>query len=696
MKTIAPEIITVLFDAVSHWFDITGKQTEIIIKKPNFIGIDFLELSHTFQAGKYTSFFYTLFEDVDGFDFLLSLFDNVITTFYPTKYYLYFKNLKKLYEFTGIRHLNPEVHTGKILCVRAVLRSVTEKLNKIDALSYTCPACGAVDYIALLSDFMFLGNTRCKVCKKRIMKFDKEIKKQVIRVKIEEPTESSETHRKSCYVYGELKAGVVDYYISQNINAGDRVILIVKLVNNPTVKGMAISQFFFNIYSIEKDREREEQYSITNEDIKKLIDESKKEGFVKKLISSIAPQIEGYDDVKLGLLIQENSGTNEDVNVWEEPTVNKNQVHIILAGAPASGKTFLSKFLLNVSPKSYFASGDQSSIAGLLGTVYQDPMLQNEWSLSAGAFAIANGGTIIIDELNKLDSKEISRLNQVLSDYKVSFDKAKVNTTIYTVVKLLGIMNPIGDTWKKSDGLTQQKIIQLNLKRAFTTRVSLIFPFYEDDLDTSDKVERALKRKKGMLNTDEYFSEDFLRKYFSYVKKKKVVFNNDELIQKQKEFYEKIYEPKLKEHIKAESNNGNSNTEQPAKMRVLNSYEALLSGLARTNINEGDTCSPLPNHYEIVEYLLQEYYLSMFFKTEAKYWEQAGVNIQVVNLGKLNALELFMEWIKGTKKEYNYQEMADKWFELTNEPETKFAKVFERLNTQGDILKMGNDRYVPN
>lgn len=685
-----------LTTGVEKMLEITGIRDDIILRSPERVVIDFSTLAQYLNCA-YSQYLFDRLDEQLIFENFLKLIENIILEFHPNpdKFkQVVIKNMKMRLGLTKISDFTSS-HFGKMVCIRAVLRNITDKQTRLSSVTFLCEGCGQTFTIFLNTDYFLVRDKRSVFCRYCLSKKVKEIDKKmdiIIRLKFEEPTETSEYATKIASCYGQARNLTADYIFKSNINVGDRVIVTGHLVENPTIKGTIVAPFFIEVDWVERDIQKELDETITpameEEFIRETADNIR---FLDKLKRSIAPNIYLYDDCKLALAIQELSGINLRTKVWENPQIKKQFVNIILAGEPSSGKTQLAKFMMRCSPKIYFASGDQATITGLVGAVTQDPTMGGDWTLSAGALSLANGGTIIIDELNKLDAKEISKLNQVLTDYAIPIDKAKINTTIYTEVKLLGIMNPSSDVWRR-DNINRQKILQLNLKKAFTTRMTLIFAFFEDDLSDEKDVEKAIRRQQGLLDENErdIYSVEWLKNYFVYAKRKDVVFDQEELVKRKMNFYTNIFKKRVKEYIMDVSEGGEySKDEIPSKMRLLaDNYEALLSGFARTQVTKDSVCRPLPHHYDLVDYYLERYYLSMYFKREQTYWEKVGINISTNKMTRKIIINYLLSYI-GKNGEVPYEDIWEKWQELSGErDEEDFNKnVIDKLKRNGDIFE---------
>lgn len=81
-------------------------------------------------------------------------------------------------------------------------------------------------------------------------------------------------------------------------------------------------------------------------------------------------------------------------------TRTRGDINILLIGAPGCGKSQLLRSAMKTSYHALSASGRGASGAGLTAAVTVDK--QGNRNLAAGAFVLADGGLLAIDEFDKL------------------------------------------------------------------------------------------------------------------------------------------------------------------------------------------------------------------------------------------------------------------------------------------------------
>ena len=84
---------------------------------------------------------------------------------------------------------------------------------------------------------------------------------------------------------------------------------------------------------------------------------------------------------------------------------------MLIVGEPGCGKSCLLRYAQQLSPKGLLVNGIGSTSAGLTVSFQWE---NGEWTIEAGALALADGGVICIDEFNLLAKKEQFSIHEAL------------------------------------------------------------------------------------------------------------------------------------------------------------------------------------------------------------------------------------------------------------------------------------------
>lgn len=263
------------------------------------------------------------------------------------------------------------------------------------------------------------------------------------------------------------------------------------------------------------DLEAKKDNCLTDDDLNMLRLEATKDGFVNKLVSSFAPIIMGYEDIKFSILLMLAGGFSK---------VKRGDINILLVGDPSLAKSELLKECSKISNKSMYTSGRGASAAGLtIGLVKMDNGTQ---VAQAGVLPLCNEGHACIDEFDKMNPNDRSSMHEAMEQQTVTIAKAGFRMTLPAKTSILAAANPKYGKYDISMSLTDNIDIPVPL----LTRFDLIW-LIRDKVN----VEEDDKKAKHVLDTftgDSSFNSIFLNReklssYLSHVKDLKPIINDE-------------------------------------------------------------------------------------------------------------------------------------------------------------------------
>lgn len=240
----------------------------------------------------------------------------------------------------------------------------------------------------------------------------------------------------------------------------------------------------------------------------------------KKICSSIAPSIYGFDDVKKAVASLLFSGS---VKVFPDGTRRRGDINILLLGDPGTAKSQILKFAERVAPIGVYTSGKGSSAAGLTASVIRDNSSRS-FAIEGGAMVLADGGIVCIDEFDKMREDDRVAIHEAMEQQTISIAKAGITVTLNSRCAVLAAANSVFGRWDdyKSD---EENI---DFMPTILSRFDMIFvikdkyDYAADVLKARHVVSIHVGNNLATTTGDEEseISLDFLKKYISYCKSK--------------------------------------------------------------------------------------------------------------------------------------------------------------------------------
>ncbi|MFT7616338.1 MAG: replicative DNA helicase Mcm, partial [Candidatus Woesearchaeota archaeon] len=189
------------------------------------------------------------------------------------------------------------------------------------------------------------------------------------------------------------------------------------------------------------------------------------------------------------------------------------------------------------APKARYVSGKGASAAGLTASVIKDDFMGG-WALEAGALVLANRGTCMIDELDKMTEEDRSAMHEALEQQTVTISKANIQATLMCETTVLAAANPKMGRFDPFENIAKQ----INLPPALINRFDLIFPFRDiPNVEGDEKLATfVLGMHQANDNEKPEIDTDTLRKYIVYAKKNIHPKITDGALQELKTYYVKM------------------------------------------------------------------------------------------------------------------------------------------------------------
>lgn len=196
-----------------------------------------------------------------------------------------------------------------------------------------------------------------------------------------------------------------------------------------------------------------------------------------RLIQSVAPHIYGRETEKDALCLSLFSDWT-----WKLPakkTLIRSSLHVLIIGDPGTAKSELLKDIAKIAPKAIEGQGENATGRGLSNTATQENGI---WVIKAGLFAKADGGIVVLDELDKIKKDDLVSLNSILVSQMQIADKAGLHVKFDTRCAAVCGANPVDGHIDKYEPV----IKQLGLSSFLFQRFDLVFVIVDVPDKTAD------------------------------------------------------------------------------------------------------------------------------------------------------------------------------------------------------------------
>ncbi|GEQ68249.1 hypothetical protein JCM33374_g1916 [Metschnikowia sp. JCM 33374] len=292
------------------------------------------------------------------------------------------------------------------------------------------------------------------------------------------------------------------------------------------------------------------QSAWVEEDEKEFRRLSRERGIIDKIIGSMAPSIYGHKDIKTAVACSLFGGVAKDINGKHSI---RGDINVLLLGDPGTAKSQILKYAEKTASRAVFATGQGASAVGLTASVRRDPITR-EWTLEGGALVLADKGTCLIDEFDKMNDQDRTSIHEAMEQQSISISKAGIVTSLRARCSIIAAANPIGGKYNSTIPLSQN----VNLTEPILSRFDILcvvrdivnpesderlasfvvdshmrsHPANDDDvaeeIDLTDDVQprHQTRREKITQNTKQRESEispipqDLLTKYISFARTK--------------------------------------------------------------------------------------------------------------------------------------------------------------------------------
>ena len=542
-------------------------------------------------------------------------------------------------------------YISKLIQVEGIVTRVSEVKPFLEKAVFVCKDCGN-EMVRVQYPYLPLSKpTRCDACGSRNIFIDHRASKydNVQYIRIQDFPDRLRGGEMPRHIEVVLKSSdLID-----RVKAGDKVritgILHVDETRNMT---RATAKVLLVATWVENENKDYYDIEITAEDERKIIEFSKREDALNVLRDSIAPKIKGYKMEKLGILLLLFGGVPKTYR----GTRKRGDIHILLFGDYATAKSQLMKSAIELAPRGLLVTSSHVSKAGLGAAAIRDEHT-GEYVLEAGAFVIADNGTVGIDELDKMPKDIRDALHEILENQQISVNKAGINAVLNTRASCIATANPKAGKYNPH----KQFVEQTNIPPTLLSRFDLIFIFMDEPEEKKDReiAEIILDDSKYDVET-ELLDMDFMRKYIAYARQNINPRMSREAINAIADYYVKI-----RKKAKESADPTDGYVKVPITARQLEAIKRLAEAAARARLKNVVGMEEVKIAIDLVEYTLKKLIID----------EEGEFDIAIIESGKsvstMKKVDVLLHVIKTVEKEHE------------DEPGAPFSDVVELAKQYG-------------
>jgi replicative DNA helicase Mcm len=420
----------------------------------------------------------------------------------------------RLLEAAQLRKLGSD-HIGKLVLVEGIVVRSTPVRPMVMQAAFKCKGCGTITYINQTGQFLRAPfectDPSCR--RKGPFDFVQEestfIDSQELRVQ-ERPEDLPPGQ-----LPRTLNVKLVGSEIVDVARPGDHVSVVgIVRALAPTLPRVGKLRTFIlhvDANSIEVLGKEPDVALPSPEEEEKILELAKDPWIHRKLMSSIAPSIYGYEHIKEAIMYLLFGGVPKTL----PDILIRGELNALLIGDPGTAKSQLLQYVARVAPRGLYTSGRGTTAAGLTAAVIRER--GGGMSLEAGALVLADKGIACIDEMDKMRPEDRVAIHEAMEQHTVSVAKGGIVATLNARTAILAAANPALGRYEPHRTVAEN----ISLPVTILSRFDLIFvlrdvPNKEADSKMSEHILEL--HRKGLSPVESPISLELLRKYISYAK----------------------------------------------------------------------------------------------------------------------------------------------------------------------------------
>ncbi|WP_121744764.1 minichromosome maintenance protein MCM [Natronorubrum halophilum] len=408
-------------------------------------------------------------------------------------------NLPEEYTFYP-GEFSPSEHLADYRSIRGEITKTSDVYPKIEESAFECKLCGTLTRVPQ-PDGSFQEPHECQGCERQgpfRVNFDQSefVDAQKLRIKV--PPELADGA-------GQKIDAFVEDDIAGDVTVGDRVVVSGIIHFEQESSGQQKKPKFdpyLEGHHIEIEKTDQQDLDVSSQERKRIRELSDgAEGDPLDVgAQSLTTKVFGYDLEKKALILAMVSGGQIQ---YGDGDSDRSTLNVFLIGDPGTGKSKLIDRAESIGWRTVGVTSRRATGPGLTVTAEQDDFGDGDWSLKAGAFVKANGGTVCIDELDDMEPDVRAFMLEPMSKQKINASIAGEQATFETQTSVIAAGNPKHGRFDPYEPIPEQ----FDFRSDLLSRFDLIFTVQDVSKEESDReladhvldVRDAAKREEDVL-----------------------------------------------------------------------------------------------------------------------------------------------------------------------------------------------------
>ena len=407
-------------------------------------------------------------------------------------------------------------YLDKFLSFEGYIMKPSDIYVKCKSAKFKCPACGAIIPVMMLGRDWIEPKT-CVCGRKGKFRLLSQELVNFQRVEIQEamdavPEKPRKLIKKSVYLPEQLTRKDLNAQLQPGQKVKVFGYLELEELKSRNMKGRSnefkINLTANNVVPIDNSWNAITFDKATTAKVKKMASDPK---LLDEFSQSLAPSFEGYEFARKSLILQHVGGKrifDENGNLEE-----RGIIHVLLSGAPGSGKTYIMKKSIIISPLWQWTQGAGLTKAGLVACVSKDEF--GSYVLDIGPFVMADGGIIGIDEFDKTQKEDFGIMNNGMNDEQTKITKANIDQTLRTRTSVLATSNPFHKRFIEGESILKQLA---PIPSDLVDRFDIIWPMREE-INAEKLKKKYMGRHLKTKNHEQKWSNEEMRNYIAYARR---------------------------------------------------------------------------------------------------------------------------------------------------------------------------------